>query len=73
VLDPCKNDGDTCDSGDQCCNGYCEPNSSGQTVCSNAPPDTHCAGVQEKCMTSTDCCDPQNSCINGFCAQQPIL
>ncbi|MGH7295171.1 MAG: hypothetical protein ACRELB_09570, partial [Polyangiaceae bacterium] len=25
VLDPCKADGQTCQSGDQCCNGYCEP------------------------------------------------
>jgi hypothetical protein len=68
VLDPCKADGTSCESGDQCCNGYCEPNSTNQLVCSNTPPAT-CSGVQEKCTTAADCCDSTNLCINGFCAQ----
>ncbi|HEY4122664.1 MAG TPA: hypothetical protein VGM56_32590, partial [Byssovorax sp.] len=70
VLDPCKMDGATCETGDQCCNGYCEPNGQGGAlVCSNMPPNNMCSGHQEKCGTSADCCDPTDQCINGFCAQ----
>jgi hypothetical protein len=57
----------SCTSGDQCCNGYCEPNSMGMLVCSNMPPGNTCAGVGDKCTTAADCCDPTNVCINGFC------
>jgi hypothetical protein len=70
VLDPCKQDGQSCATGDQCCNGFCQPDaSSGNLVCANAPPDNQCSGVQEKCTTSEDCCDQLNVCINGFCTQ----
>ena len=70
VLDPCRMDGVSCETGDECCNGYCEPNGAdGGLVCSNTSPNSHCSQPQEKCTTVTDCCDPTNSCINGFCAQ----
>jgi hypothetical protein len=68
VLDPCKADGMSCMSGDQCCNGYCEPNAMGMLVCTNMPPVGNCSGPQEKCTTAADCCDPTDKCINGFCA-----
>jgi hypothetical protein len=69
VLDPCKADGQTCESGDQCCNGYCGGNGAGGAlVCSNVPPNNNCAGAQDKCVTANDCCDKSNQCINGFCA-----
>jgi hypothetical protein len=68
VLDPCKADGQSCQSGDQCCNGYCEPDGDGGAlICSNTPPS--CAGVSDKCKTAADCCDSTNTCVNGFCAQ----
>jgi hypothetical protein len=70
VLDPCKTDGQTCESGDQCCNGFCEPNSMNQLVCSNMNPNSSCSAPQEKCTTAADCCDATNLCINGFCTQQ---
>ncbi len=67
VLDPCKADGMSCETGDQCCNGYCEPNGpGGSLVCSNKPPGS-CSGAQEKCKTAADCCDSGDACINGFC------
>jgi hypothetical protein len=70
VLDPCKADGQSCQTGDQCCNGYCEPTgATGALACSNAPPAGQCSGLQDKCATAADCCDPTNVCINGFCAQ----
>jgi hypothetical protein len=69
VLDPCKQNGDSCQSGDQCCNGYCEPNGDGGAlVCSTTPPS--CSAVSDKCTTAADCCDSTNKCINGYCAQQ---
>jgi hypothetical protein len=68
VLDPCLADGTSCMTGDQCCNGYCEPSGPmGQLVCSNAPPMGTCSGVGDKCTTAADCCDTTNQCINGFC------
>ncbi len=70
VLDPCEADGTSCQSGDQCCNGYCEPGSGDAgLVCTSTPPVGNCSAPQEKCSTAADCCDPTNQCINGFCAQ----
>ena len=71
VLDPCQADGTSCETGDQCCNGYCEPNGdAGALVCSNTPPNATCAGSQEKCTATLPCCDSTQSCINGFCAAE---
>jgi hypothetical protein len=68
ALEPCRQDGNSCQSGDQCCNGYCEPDSSGALVCSNTPPVSQCSKLAEKCTTAADCCDPTNVCVNGFCS-----
>ena len=70
VLDPCKRRRRRrARRGDQCCNGYCEPNGDGGAlVCSNTPPDGNCSAPQEKCTTAADCCDATDVCINGFCA-----
>ncbi len=74
VLDPCKGDGMSCQSGDQCCGGFCQPDpanpTSGSLICTNT---SSCAGVQEKCATPADCCDTSNNCTNGFCAASQIL
>ena len=72
VLDPCKTDGEECESGDQCCNGFCSPSGQNQSdplICSPTPPD--CSMPQEKCTTAADCCDGTNLCINGFCTVVP--
>jgi hypothetical protein len=71
VLDPCRADGQGCQHGDECCNGYCEPSGAGgELVCSNTPPQGSCSAPQEKCTTAADCCDQTNLCINGFCTQK---
>jgi hypothetical protein len=68
VLDPCRADGDSCATGDQCCNGFCQPDAdTGALVCGAKPPEYSCSGLQEKCATSADCCDKNHSCIGGFC------
>jgi hypothetical protein len=68
VLDPCRQDGNSCESGDQCCNGFCRPES-GALVCSSTPPDNQCSKLQEKCSSAADCCDADAACVGGFCAQ----
>ena len=70
VQDPCKMDGLPCQSGDECCNGFCQPDENGNLVCQNTPPED-CSGPQEACVTSADCCDPTNLCVNGFCSVTP--
>ena len=71
VLDPCRPDGQSCASGDQCCNGYCEPGGDGGALmCTKDKPNNSCSKPQEKCTTSADCCDSTNLCINGFCSQK---
>jgi hypothetical protein len=68
VLDPCEADGQSCQSGDECCNGYCAAGGDGGLVCTNAPPNSSCSQLEEKCTTSANCCDVTNVCINGFCS-----
>lgn len=67
VLDPCRADGDGCDTGDQCCNGFCSAGDDGALVCANEPPAGQCAGAQERCGSADDCCDPSHDCVGGFC------
>lgn len=68
VLDPCKPTGDECSAGDECCGGYCQPESDGgPLVCHDTPPDGSCSEPSEKCTTDGDCCDKTNICLNGFC------
>jgi hypothetical protein len=66
VVDPCKQNGTTCETGDECCGGYCRP-SGGGLVCTQTP--GGCAQEFEKCRTSVDCCASNLTCIDGLCAQ----
>jgi len=69
VLDPCRQDGQSCQTGDECCNGYCEPGpGDAGLVCANSSPNASCSETDEKCTTTSDCCGTTNSCINGFCS-----
>lgn len=70
AQDPCKGDGQSCESGDQCCGGFCRPDGEGALVCLDTPPNNTCSAPQEKCETASDCCDSTNACLNGYCAQK---
>lgn len=71
VLDPCQADGAACQSGDQCCGGYCRE-SAGKQQCFSMPPGTSTCSVEyEKCALAADCCDQTFECINGRCAAPP--
>lgn len=69
VLDPCKQNGNDCTSGDECCGGYCRQvtSSDGGTADECVPPPGGCSNDSEKCTTAGDCCNGGDSCINGFC------
>ncbi len=75
VLDPCRQDGQGCDTGDECCNGYCRQVSGDGGAASRVcvPPPSGCAQEYEKCVTAADCCNADQGflCINGHCALPP--
>jgi hypothetical protein len=62
ALEPCKDEGQTCASGVDCCCGKC--NDMGKCQCN----DPRCSKLEEKCTTKADCCSPTAVCINGFCS-----
>jgi len=68
VVDPCKPDGTTCETGDECCGGYCRPAGDGGFTCTHDVP--KCAAEFEKCTTDADCCGFGSgiTCIDGHCA-----
>ncbi len=80
TLNPCTKSGDTstCQSGLDCCSGYCfiPPQTSSEFDvtptghCSEVPPS--CSTTNERCLKDADCCaptngKPQNTCIGGYC------
>ncbi|MEP7050169.1 MAG: hypothetical protein ABJB12_07450 [Pseudomonadota bacterium] len=73
VVDACQKDGNSCETGDECCSGYCRPDGGGKLVCGGKP--AGCAREFEKCVTATDCCavpGAQVDCINGFCSASSV-
>ena len=75
VVDPCKPNGTSCETGDECCNGFCRKDpDGGALVCQDKPPGTQCVQEFEKCTVDADCCDPKQKCINGKCAlSSPVI
>jgi hypothetical protein len=64
----CHADGQSCQTGDQCCGGYCQPSADGGLVCSSTMPS--CSAEYEKCAKDSDCCGYQQgiTCINDVCS-----
>jgi hypothetical protein len=66
TVEPCKANGQSCITGDQCCAGYCEPVPDAGLECTMQAP--VCSGEYDKCTTTSDCCaSPGIQCINGVC------
>jgi hypothetical protein len=76
----CHKDGDSCETGDECCGGYCRPSGTDGAdggppalQCLSTPPS--CATEYEKCTTTADCCGHEKGtvqCINNICSTGPI-
>jgi hypothetical protein len=69
VVNPCLADGTSCETGDQCCNGFCrQGGDAGGLVCTNQP--QGCSQEYEKCSGAadggSDCCGTLQ-CLNGYC------
>jgi hypothetical protein len=66
ALAPCEGDGLGCQSGTDCCGGYCDPggSDSGGPVCRSQP--QGCAMDGDKCNQTSDCCGASSgvTCIN---------
>ena len=77
ALEPCKEDGEKCTAGTDCCKGFCGgiDATTGIGTCGAQPPNT-CAKEFDKCTQASDCCpNPAGrplDCIGGFCAQSGI-
>jgi hypothetical protein len=72
ALDPCEQTGTTCQTGDQCCSGFCrQTNTDGGVAFTCVTPPAGCSQANEKCTTASNCCGQSEGyeCINGFCAQ----
>jgi hypothetical protein len=69
ALAPCKQLGEECDAGYECCDGFCRADDGGHPVCQNQP--GPCSQAGEACNSATDCCDPAAECIGGFCSSPP--
>ena len=73
ALDPCKQNGNSCETGDECCGGFCrqqnDVDGAAQLVC--VVPPVGCANEFEKCTSSASCCGaPQGyQCLNEHCAK----
>jgi hypothetical protein len=59
ALDPCRQDGTSCETGIDCCSGFCT-----NGVCG---PPQQCANLDEACKTTNDCCNDADECLGGFC------
>jgi hypothetical protein len=69
ALDPCKQTGQSCMSGVDCCTGQCIKNMNGQYTCGNP---MGCSADGNSCKVDTDCCNaPRVHCTDGFCQNPP--
>ena len=68
TVEACKADGMSCQAGDQCCGGYCQPGDGGLVCTSQTPV---CSGTYDKCTMTSDCCGAAQGvqCINNVCTQ----
>jgi hypothetical protein len=70
ALDPCKGDGEGCQTGTDCCGGYCDDGGdAGAPVCKSQS--SGCSNAGDHCDASADCCDKSATCINHVCSEAP--
>jgi hypothetical protein len=75
ALPPCKKEGESCESGSDCCDKQCiKDANTGEYVCGVPPPPGECVQDGNGCETNADCCnfDANNptsgtQCVDGLC------
>lgn len=65
VVDPCKAEGKSCESGVECCAGYCQEDDDGELTCGRKTDE--CSEEFDRCDIGADCCDPDAACLNHVC------
>jgi hypothetical protein len=78
ALKPCLPNGQSCQTGTDCCTGYCdEPGDGGEggtadggLFCGQA---SGCSSDGSRCTTTADCCNATSgtTCINNVCSEPP--
>ncbi len=74
TLAPCKQEGDSCSSGADCCEGFCRQIDAsgefGDVEYTCVPPVAGCSNIDESCQSDADCCGYTrgDTCINNRCA-----
>lgn len=63
ALAPCKDLGQSCEAGFECCTGYCGEDG----TCTEDVPT--CSLDGDACSVAADCCTPDAECINGYCGE----
>lgn len=71
AKEPCKEKGESCVTGADCCGGQCNKGPDGLYVCGEAPPPGMCSSTGNACTTAADCCNSADKCIDGFCLPEP--
>lgn len=66
ALNECKEIGEGCEAGYDCCSGFCIEGQGG-FICDDTVP--MCSPNGSACETSSDCCDGSAECIAGFCSK----
>jgi hypothetical protein len=70
ALAPCKEIGEGCNAGFDCCGGFCYPPEEGQMPTCNDKPDS-CSHLGDACEVDAACCEGEGTCIGGFCSIMP--
>jgi hypothetical protein len=70
ALAPCKQIGEGCNAGFDCCGGFCYAAEEGQPPTCNNMPDT-CSHLGDACEVDAACCDGEGTCIGGYCSIMP--
>ena len=67
VREACHANEASCETGDECCSGYCN-DSNGSLTCGDKP--AGCIPEYGKCTIDADCCGAgQLTCVGGLCTQ----
>jgi hypothetical protein len=78
AMAPCQPDGGACESGSDCCGGFCRQTSSGADGVPMLecvpPPEDMCSFTDEACLESANCCNaPRDICVNNRCTRRSPL